>query len=79
MGKGEIIPGMDKGLDGLCKGAKATLIIPPEEGYGKDGFGDKEDPEIPPNATLNFDVEVTDIQNEMPDIKTDMDKVDMFS
>ena len=41
---------------GLCKGAKATLIIPPEEGYGDRGAGG----DIPGGATLRFDVEVVD-------------------
>ena len=42
---------------GLCKGAKAILIIPPEMGYGDRGAGR----DIPGGATLNFDVEVVDI------------------
>ena len=49
--------GWDEGLQGLCKGAKAKLIIPSEFGYGEVGAGDK----IPGGATLNFDVEVVDI------------------
>ena len=34
LGGGQVIRGWDEGLIGLCKGAKATLIIPPEMGYG---------------------------------------------
>ena len=49
--------GWDEGLQGLCKGAKAKLIIPSEFGYGEVGAGGK----IPGGATLNFDVEVVDI------------------
>ena len=52
-----MIKGWDEGLQGLCKGAKATLIIPPEMGYGASGAG----ADIPGGATLNFDVEVVDI------------------
>ena len=38
----------------VFQGARATLIIPPEEGYGEEGAGN----DIPGGAALNFDVEV---------------------
>jgi len=56
IGQGQVIQGWEQGLIGLCKGAKATLIIPPEMGYGEQGAGG----DIPGGATLNFDVEVVD-------------------
>lgn len=62
IGQGQVIPGWDKGLIGLCKGAKATLIIPAEDGYGANGAG----PDIPGGATLNFDVEVVDVTDDAP-------------
>ena len=62
IGKGEVISGWDKGLVGLCKGAKATLILPPEMGYGSQGAGS----DIPGGATLNFDVEVVAIGEGAP-------------
>uniref|UniRef100_A0A7S1H5P0 peptidylprolyl isomerase n=1 Tax=Thalassionema nitzschioides TaxID=33649 RepID=A0A7S1H5P0_9STRA len=62
IGKGMVIQGWDKGLIGLCKGAKATLIIPPDMGYGDQGAGD----DIPAGATLNFDVEVVGISDSAP-------------
>uniref|UniRef100_A0A7S1VHK8 peptidylprolyl isomerase n=1 Tax=Grammatophora oceanica TaxID=210454 RepID=A0A7S1VHK8_9STRA len=62
IGQGMVIPGWDKGLIGLCKGAKATLVIPPDMGYGASGAG----ADIPGGATLNFDVEVVDISDEGP-------------
>ena len=63
VGTDRVIKGWEKGLIGLCKGAKATLIIPAEEGYGKkgaaaDGMG------IPGEATLHFDIEVIDVSLE---------------
>lgn len=57
VGKGQVIKGWDEGLLGLCKGAKAILVIPPSMGYGERGAGNA----IPGDATLNFDVEVVDV------------------
>lgn len=62
IGVGQVIPGWDVGLIGLCKGAKAILTIPPEMGYGDRGAG----PDIPGGATLKFDVEVVDIAETPP-------------
>ena len=39
----------DEGILGLCKGAKATLVIPPEMGYGARGAGR----DIPGGATVS--------------------------
>jgi hypothetical protein len=58
-GVGQVIKGWDHGLKGLCKGAKATLVIPPIMGYGARGAGGT----IPGGATLKFDVEVVGISD----------------
>lgn len=62
IGIGRVIKGWDDGIVGLCKGAKAVLVIPPEMGYGETGAGN----DIPGGATLNFDVEVVDIKDGPP-------------
>ena len=62
IGVGQVIQGWDQGLLGLCKGAKATLIIPPEMGYGAAGAGGV----IPGGATLKFDVEVLGMSDDAP-------------
>ena len=62
IGVGELIDGWDKGIIGLCKGAKAILVIPPEMGYGSGGAGDV----IPGGATLKFDVEVVSVSEPPP-------------
>ncbi|MFW6110493.1 MAG: FKBP-type peptidyl-prolyl cis-trans isomerase [Thermoproteota archaeon] len=35
VGEGQVLPGLDEGVVGLEKGEKKTLVVPPEEGYGK--------------------------------------------
>ena len=54
LGAGQVIRGWDEGIAELKKGQKATLICPPEYAYGKRGAP----PDIPPNSTLKFEVEV---------------------
>lgn len=39
VGIGWLIPGMDKGLLGMCVGEKRIITIPPFLAYGEDGDG----------------------------------------
>ena len=48
-----LIPGMERALVGLCVGASAIAVVPPELGYGAKGSGG-----IPGGATLNFEMEL---------------------
>jgi peptidylprolyl isomerase len=54
LGKGEVIPGWDQGVEGMKVGGRRELIIPPELGYGKAGSP----PAIPPNETLVFVIDL---------------------
>jgi FKBP-type peptidyl-prolyl cis-trans isomerase len=58
LGAGRVIKGWDEGIALLRVGDQATLIIPPQLGYGARGKG-----EIPPNATLIFIIEVVGIKD----------------
>lgn len=58
LGRGEVIRGWDEGVAGMKVGGRRTLTLPPDYGYGASGFP----PDIPPNATLIFDVELLDVR-----------------
>lgn len=58
LGAGQVIPGWDKGIEGMKVGDKKTLTIPPEDAYGANGVPGV----IPPNATLIFEVELLEIK-----------------
>lgn len=60
IGAGSVIPGWDEGLSLLKEGAKATLFIPSELGYGAAGSP----PVIPENAELVFYVELEKVGTE---------------
>jgi FKBP-type peptidyl-prolyl cis-trans isomerase len=63
LGTGRVIKGWDEGIGKLRVGEQATLIIPPQLGYGMKGAGGGL---IPPNATLIFIVELISIEEAPP-------------
>jgi len=58
LGAGRVIKGWDEGIAKLRVCEQATLIIPPQLGYGARGAGGV----IPPDATLIFIVELMGVE-----------------
>lgn len=59
LGQGSVIAGWDRGVAGMREGGKRILLIPAALGYGARGAGD----DIPPNASLVFEVELLKVGN----------------
>jgi FKBP-type peptidyl-prolyl cis-trans isomerase len=57
VGAGVFIEGYEAGMIGLRTGGVRRLIIPPEL-----GFGDQDNPPVPANSTLIFDVQLVEIR-----------------
>jgi FKBP-type peptidyl-prolyl cis-trans isomerase len=58
LGAHRVIEGWDQGVAGMKVGGARELVIPPAMGYGARGAGS----DIPPNATLVFDVELLGVR-----------------
>jgi len=58
LGAGSVIPGWDQGIPGMKAGGRRELVIPADLAYGEAGSP----PDIPPNSTLTFVVDLEEIQ-----------------
>jgi FKBP-type peptidyl-prolyl cis-trans isomerase len=58
LGARQVITGWDEGVKGMKAGGRRKLVLPPDMAYGNMGAP----PDIPPGATLVFDVEVLKVE-----------------
>jgi peptidylprolyl isomerase len=58
LGAGMVIPGWDKGVEGMKVGGRRELIIPPNLAYGPEGAP----PAIGPNETLIFVIDLLKVE-----------------
>jgi peptidylprolyl isomerase len=58
LGRSKVIEGWTRGLMGIRKGGRRMLTIPPELGYGAQGYP----PAIPPNETLVFVIDAESVR-----------------
>jgi peptidylprolyl isomerase len=58
LGAGEVIPGMEQGLEGMKAGGRRELIIPAKLAYGAEGVV----PAINPNETLIYVVDLLAVE-----------------
>ena len=54
LGKGQVIPGWEKGVPGMKVGGRRELVVPAELAYGAKGSP----PSIPPNEPLVFTIDL---------------------
>jgi peptidylprolyl isomerase len=60
LGKGQVIPGWDQGVEGMRVGGRRKLVIPPNLGYGNRGAGGV----IKPKETLIFVVDLLAVDDD---------------
>lgn len=58
LGAGQVVPAWDSGLVGMAVGGVRRLEAPPELAYAEAGLS----PDVPPNATVTFEVELLDLR-----------------
>ncbi|XP_061164535.1 peptidyl-prolyl cis-trans isomerase FKBP10-like [Saccostrea echinata] len=60
MGSGQLLKGIEQGVDGMCVGEKRRVTAPPALAYGSKGTGD-----VPGGATVILEIEVLTIKDQL--------------
>ncbi|VDM74298.1 unnamed protein product, partial [Strongylus vulgaris] len=63
LGKGQVIPGMDRAMLGMCIGEKRKVVIPGHLGFGSSG---RERDNIEKDQTLYYTVQLVDLFRAVP-------------
>ena len=58
LGRQEVIPGWEEGIQGMREGGRRKLVVPPRLAYGRRGLDDL----IPGNAVLVFEVQLLRVE-----------------
>lgn len=58
IGAGIVLPSVEEAIMKLSRGQRAIIVVPPNRAYGMKGIP----PIIPPNSTLEYDVELIAMQ-----------------
>jgi peptidylprolyl isomerase len=56
LGRGQVVPGWEQGLNGVKQGARRLVVVPPDLGYGSSG-----NQQVKPNETLVFVVDAKQV------------------
>ncbi|XP_064210415.1 FK506-binding protein 15 isoform X2 [Anguilla rostrata] len=54
LGAGKVIKGWEEGMQGMKKGGRRLMIVPPSQGYGSQGVPNR----VPADSTLIFETEI---------------------
>lgn len=63
VGEGNVIKGLDIGIQTMKQGERSVFQIPSKYAYGESGSG-----KIPKNETLHFEAELLELENPMPEL-----------
>lgn len=58
LGKGQVIPGLERGILGMKLGGTRKLVVPPQLAYGYHSLINA----LPPNSTLIFEIELLKVE-----------------
>lgn len=62
LGANKVIPGLEKGLSGMCEGERREVVVPPHWGHGENGAEG-----VPGSAVLFFELELVKLQKGVPE------------